>query len=75
MVIKKPTAAALLVTLGFVAYWAVAYHTWEFRGAGPIKDTGLFSYYRYHAPLGEFPLAAKGSYTFRFSGLPREKMG
>ena len=61
--------------LGSLAYWLLSYRPSEFDGAGPMKDTGFFSYYRYHAPVGEFPFQAEGTYKFRFSGLPNEKMG
>jgi hypothetical protein len=69
-------AAAISGTLIllFVLYWFMSYRASEFRGAGPMEDTGFFSYYRYHAPLGNFPFYREGTYEFRFSGLPSEKM-
>jgi hypothetical protein len=61
--------------VGFVlTYWLASYHLFEFSGAGPMKDTGLLSHPRYHAPLGEVSFATEGSYTFRFSGVPSETM-
>lgn len=67
----KLIAAALLAGIPFI-YWLVSYHPAEFRGAGPLEDTGFFTYPRYHAPVGAVPLAAPGSHTFRFSGTPSE---
>lgn len=46
----------------------------DFRGAGPMVDTGFWSYPRYHAPLGVVPLAEPGSYVFKFGALPSETM-
>ncbi len=62
------------IALGAGVYWLMAYRATEFRGAGPMRDTGFFSYYRYHAPLGEFPFHSEGTHQFRFAGLPNEKM-
>lgn len=69
-------AAAIFGTLVllFMLYWFQSYRASEFRGAGPMQDTGFFSYYRYHAPLGNFPFHSEGAYEFRFAGLPSEKM-
>jgi hypothetical protein len=39
-----------------------------------MQAYSYFSFYRYHAPVGEFPFAIEGSYTFPFSGLPAEDM-
>jgi hypothetical protein len=61
-------AAAVLIG------WFFSYHPTSFRGAGRMRDGGFLSYPRYHAPLGEFPLASEGAYTFKFSGLPAEDM-
>ena len=46
----------------------------RYRGAGPMIDTGFWSFPRYHAPVGEFPLAPSGDYAFTFSALPSEKL-
>ena len=76
----KPTRRLLLSLLSSVVFGTLAlslspYSPKEFRGAGPMEDYGPASYYRYHAPLGDVPLAVEGRYTFRFSGLPDETMG
>jgi hypothetical protein len=57
------------------AWWFFfSYHPSEYRGSGQLKDRGVFSYYRYQAPLGTFPFNAEGTYTFSFSRLPSETM-
>jgi hypothetical protein len=60
---------------GAATWWLSSYQPSEFRGAAPMRDDGVFGYYRYHAPLGEVPLTTAGTYTLHFSGLPAEKMG
>jgi hypothetical protein len=64
-----------LTALAAATCWLTRYDPATFKGAGPMKDNGYFAYYRYHAPIGEFPLAAAGTYSFKFSGLPNERMG
>ena len=61
---------------GVVAvWWTVSYHSSEFHGLGPMKDYGFLSYSpRYRAPLGSFSFSAEDTYTFKFSGLPNERM-
>ena len=67
-------------TLGLVLIAIVAagsggcYSPAVYRGAGPLIDTGFWSFPRYHAPVGEFPLAQSGEYVFTFSALPNEKL-
>lgn len=68
------TGVLSAVALVAAAYWLMAYRPTEFRGTGEMRDTGFFSYYRYHAPIGEFPFQAEGTHQFRFAGLPNEKM-
>jgi hypothetical protein len=65
---------AVAVLIGMGGSWLTGYRTSEFRGAGPIKDKGVFSYPRYQAPVGEFPFHREGTYEFRFSGVPAQKM-
>jgi len=55
-------------------WWLFSYSPSEFRGAAPMRDTGVFSYPRYHATLGDVPLAEAGDFTLKFSGLPSEQM-
>ena len=74
-VLKDFAGIAAGIALGAVAWWFCSYDPGEFRGAAPMRDTGLFSYYRYHAPLGEVPLGVAGLYILKFSGLPSERMG
>lgn len=66
------TMLGILVTLcALVPVW---YRPREFTGAGPLRDDGLFSYPRYHAPIGALPFAKEGTTIFHFSGMPARKM-
>jgi hypothetical protein len=73
-------ASAILAATGIAlltaatVWWMTSYDPSEFRGAAPMRDTGVFSNSRYHATLGNVPLASAGSYTLRFSGLPAASM-
>jgi hypothetical protein len=67
-------AFSVLIVLTVIVYWFTSYNPKEFRGAGPMKDDGFFSYYRYHAPVGYIPFAQSDTYKFQFSGLPSEIM-
>jgi len=71
---KLLVGAALVSVLGAIVWWAYSYDPREFHGAAPMRDTGVFTYYRYHATLGEVPLASSGTYTLRFSGMPATAM-
>jgi hypothetical protein len=61
--------AALLVVL-FLTIWAFTYHTSAFKGGLGIRDSGYFSYPRYHADVGRFPLWEPGEHQFTVQGLP-----
>jgi hypothetical protein len=63
--------AVLCVALA-VAVWAFGYHCSEFKGGLAIRDSGFFSYPRYHVRVGELPLWKDGEYQFMLSGLPPE---
>jgi hypothetical protein len=65
----------MVAVLGAIAWQLFSYDPAEFHGAAPMRDTGMFTYFRYHAALGEIPLAAPGTYALRFSGMPATKMG
>jgi len=65
---------AVAVALAVSLWWLFSYEPSDFRGAAPMRDTGVFSYPRYHATLGDVPLFKAGHYTLRFSGLPSENM-
>ena len=67
-------AIVVVLIIGATTLWLVSYHSYQFRGAGPVKDRGILSHYRYQAPLGEIPLAKAGTYRLRFSGLPSESL-
>ena len=62
------------VAAALAAWWGISYHAWQYRGAGPLRDRGLLSHYRYQAPVGSFPFDKEGTYSFSFSGLPTESM-
>jgi hypothetical protein len=66
--------SATIIVVACSAWWAASYHPDEFRGAGPMRDTGIFTYYRYHAEVGQLPLAAEATYVLKFSGVPAERM-
>jgi len=66
------TAVTMALAVG--AWWLLSYHPTDFRGAEPMRDTGVFSYPRYYATLGDIPLVQAGHYTFNFAGLPSENM-
>jgi hypothetical protein len=53
-----------------VAMWLVGYHRFELKGAVGLRDSGFFSYPRYHVQLGSVPLWQAGQYEFKVSGLP-----
>jgi len=66
------TAASIALAVG--VWWIFSYDSSDFRGAASMRDTGVFSYPRYHATLGDIPLSEAGDYTLKFSGLPSEQM-
>jgi hypothetical protein len=61
---------AILIATVVVTVWAISYHPFEFKGGMGIRDSGFFSYPRYHAQLGEFPLWKNGEDSFTVHGLP-----
>ena len=66
VLIMVPIVLLVLV----IASWVLSYHTSEFEGGIGIRDTGFFSYPRYHAQVGELPLWKNGEYLFTVHGLP-----
>ena len=71
---RRPASAVAGSVLLAICTSFGCYNTREFKGAGPALDHGLLTCPRYQAPVGVVPLNAKGSYEFRFSGLPDEEM-
>jgi hypothetical protein len=75
---KKSTRALLVVVAVVLAIavslWACSYHTFEFKGGVGIRDSGFFSYPRYHAQLGDLPLWKDGEYQFTVRGLPPDPL-
>jgi hypothetical protein len=53
-----------------VAVWVFSYHSFEFKGGVGVRDSGVFSYPRYHAQLDDLPLWKSGEYQFIVRGLP-----
>ena len=64
---------AALLLIG-VVLWTRGYHTSEFSGGETIRDSGFFSYPRYHAQLGRFHLWEAGEYQFTARGLPPDSL-
>jgi hypothetical protein len=52
----------------------LSYHSREFRGAGAIRDSGVFSYPRYHVELNQISLSETGQHRYTFEGVPSEEM-
>jgi hypothetical protein len=61
--------AALLAIL-VAGLWTFSYHTSAFKGGLRIRDSGYFSYPRYHAELGQFPLWESGEHQYTVQGFP-----
>jgi len=71
MMSKREWLAVIFLLAVLVAgLWAFSYHTSQFQGGLEIRDSGYFSYPRYHAVLGKFPLWESGEYQFTVRGLP-----
>lgn len=68
----KVLGIALLLAL--VVWWLRSYRISEYRGDGKIRDSGTWSYPRYHIELGQIPLSKTGTYQFKLAGLPSEQM-
>src|SRR5437899_10217188 len=73
---SKRVLISILACVGVLvlAGWALSYHTSEFKGGIGMRDSGFFSYPRYHAELGEVPLWKNGEYQFNFRGLPPDPL-
>lgn len=69
---KRVLRAVIGLLIGLVVVmWAVSYHPGvEFKGGVGIRDSGFFSYPRFHAQLGELPLWKTGEYRSTVRGLP-----
>jgi hypothetical protein len=62
--------ASIATIIGVGILWALSYHSFEFKGGMGIRDSGFFSYPRYHAELGELPLWQDGENQYVIRGLP-----
>ncbi len=67
-------SVAIVGVLSAIVWRLFSYDPTEFHGAAPMRDTGMFTFYRYHATIGEIPLATSGTYALRFSGMPATRM-
>jgi hypothetical protein len=66
--------AGALVIAVFSAFWLFGYSTRQFKGGLGIRDSGFFSYPRYYARIGQFPLWKPGEYQFTVRGLPSDPL-
>jgi hypothetical protein len=76
-IFKAKRAWRIVLAAVFVivfSLWYTGYHTWEFKGGERIRDSGFFSYPRYHAELGRFNLWEAGKHQFTARGLPRDSL-
>jgi len=67
---KSLRSLIIAVPLLVVVVWACMYHPFEFKGGITVRDSGFFTYPRYHAELAHIPLGQNGEYQFKVSGLP-----
>jgi len=67
---KRAWMIVISVGLLLIAFWATSYHPSRFRGGIALRDSGFFSYPRYHAQLGDLPLWKEGEDQFTVHGLP-----
>jgi hypothetical protein len=70
---KARKMIACLAPLGLLLLISACYRSSEFRGGSSIRDNGTFSYPRYYAEVGHFPLK-DGEYTYTVSGLPPDPL-
>ena len=68
------TFVPILIVFLVGALWVFSYHSFQFTGGMGIRDSGFFSYPRYHAQLGELPLWRNGEYRFTVHGLPPDPL-
>lgn len=67
-------SVSVFISVLVLAVWALSYHTFEFKGGMGIRDSGIFSYPRYHAEVGQMPLWKDGEYQFTVKGLPSDPL-
>src|SRR5260370_22287578 len=66
--------APVLIAALAVAIWAFCYSAFELTGGVGIRDSGFFSYPRYHAQLGDLPLWKDGEYQCIVRALPPDPL-
>ena len=62
------------ISLALTLWWFSSYRTSEYRGDGQIRDSGFWTYPRYHVELEKIPFYENGVHQFRLAGLPSEEM-
>jgi len=70
---KSPVVTPYIVLLTVFLLNSACYRRSEFKGGLGIRDNGVFSYPRYHAEVGRFPLS-DGEYSYKVDGLPPEPL-
>jgi hypothetical protein len=63
-----------LVFVALAVWCFSSYRISEFYGDGHIRDSGVWTYPRYHVEFSEIPLFENGEHRFRLAGLPSEEM-
>jgi hypothetical protein len=62
------------ISLALALWWFSSYRISEYRGDGQIRDSGFWTYARYHVELEKIPFYENGVHQFRLAGLPSEEM-
>jgi hypothetical protein len=70
---RRAPVAPLYTVLLLVLLNSACYRRSEFKGGLGIRDNGVFSYPRYRAEVGRFPLS-NGEYSFKITGLPAQRL-
>jgi hypothetical protein len=65
---------AALISLTLALWWFSSYRVSEYHGDGQIRDSGVWTYPRYHVELGKIPFYENGVHQLRLAGLPSEEM-
>jgi hypothetical protein len=67
-------ASSMVAVMGGAGCATRGHRAAKFHGDGPLVDSGLWSYPRYHLPVGRFPLSEAGTYAFQFTGVPVKEL-
>jgi hypothetical protein len=66
--------ASGLCFLALAIWWYCSYRISEYHGDGHIRDSGVWTYPRYHVELDQIPLFENDIHRFTLAGLPSEEM-